>query len=79
MTTVSISALKSRPSKILEEAREYPVAVVNRSKVKAYLLGKELYEKLVAYLENTVDKEAVMGANFRRGKDFKKIAKELGL
>jgi len=79
MITVSISTLKSSPAKILEEAQDYPVAVANRTKVKAYLIGSTLYEKLISHLEDQIDAKAVKTTNFREGKSFERVAKELGI
>lgn len=79
MITVSISQLKTKPSKIISLALDYPVAVEKRSEVKAYLLGKELYDKLVSFIEDYIDRKAVASADFRYGKDFEKVAQNLGL
>ncbi len=79
MNTVSISQLKANPSRVLAYALDYPVAVRNRDKTQAYLIGKELYEKIVAYLEDLSDKAAVVTTNFRRGRDFEEVAAELGI
>ncbi len=79
MNSFSISQLKTFPSKIIVEATDYPVAVESRNKVKAYLIGKELYEKIVYFIEDYIDKAAVGKADFRKGKDFEEVAKELGI
>lgn len=79
MTTVSISELKTRPSKIISESIDYPVAVENRNKIKAYLIGKDLFEKIIDYLENYIDTKAVEETDFSRGKDFEKVARDLGI
>lgn len=79
MTTVSVSTLKINPAKVLEAAQDYPVAVAKRAKIKGYLLGEQLYEKLLSYVEDRADKKAIESANYRRGKNFDKVARELGL
>lgn len=79
MNTISISQLKINPSKAINAALDYPLAVENRNKVEAYLLGKDLYEKIVSYIEGLVDNKAVKETNFNKGKDFDKVVKELGL
>lgn len=79
MTTVSVSTLKINPAKILEAAQDYPVAVAKRAKIKGYLLGEQLYEKLLSYVEDHLDKKSIKTANFRRGKNFDKVVRELGL
>jgi PHD/YefM family antitoxin component YafN of YafNO toxin-antitoxin module len=78
-TTVSISTLKVNPSKIISLAADYPVAIENRNKVTAYIIGKDLYEKLVSYLEDLIDKKAVDETDFDKGEDFEKVAKKLNL
>lgn len=79
MNTISISQLKINPSKFISQAADYPIAVENRNKVRAYLLGKDLYEKIVSYIEDFIDKKAVEEADFKKGKDFEKIAKKLNI
>lgn len=79
MNTISISQLKTNPNKAIINAFDYPLAVQARNKTKAYLLGNELYEKIVAYLENYLDKSAIKKADFIKGRDFEKVAEELGL
>ena len=79
MTNVSISQLKVNPSKVLLAAEAYPVAVENRNQVKGYILGKKLYEKLILFVENYIDKEAAATTDFRKGKDFEAVAKDLGI
>ena len=79
MTRVSISKLKKNPSAVIELAEDYPVAVENRNKVKAYLIGKNLYEKIVCYVEDYVDSTIVDKTDFSKGKDFEKVIKELGI
>jgi len=79
MDAVSISQLKINPSRVLAYALDYPVAVKSRDKTKGYLIGKELYEKIVAYLEELSDRAAIAAADFHRGRDFEEVAGELGI
>ena len=79
MNTISISDLKVNPSKAIDFASDYPIAIENRNKVKAYLLGKDLYEKLVSYVEQMTDKQAIEETNFNKGRDFEAVAKKLNL
>lgn len=79
MTTTTISQLKMNPSSVIAQAIDYPVAVENRNKVTAYLVGKQLFEKLTAYLEDRLDAAAVAKTDFTKGKDFEKVAQELGI
>ena len=79
MNNVSISQLKINPSRVISQASDYPVAVEKRNQIKAYVIGKELYEKIIAYIEDYLDKLAVKNTDFSKGKDFEKVTKELGL
>ena len=77
--TISISQLKAHPSKAISQAEDYPLVVKKRDKIRAYLLGKELFEKIISYLEDYIDKKAVEETDFRKGRGFDKVAKELDL
>lgn len=79
MDTISISQLKTHPAKVIEEAADYPIEITNRNKTKAYLIGVELYEKIISYLEDFADKNAVREADFKKGRDFEEVAKKLGV
>lgn len=79
MDTTSISQLKTHPSKIIAEASDYPVSITNRNKTEAYILGAQLYEKIISYLEDFVDTKAIRSTNFKKGRDFEKVAKQLGI
>lgn len=77
MNVVSISQLKVRPAQAITAATDYPVAVQSRNQTKAYLVGRNLYEKLIAYIEDYIDREAVKNTDFKKGKNFEKVASEL--
>ena len=79
MTTISISELKVNPSKAINAAVDYPVSIENRGKQEAYLIGKDLYDKLMLYIENFIDNKTINETNYKKGKDFEKAAKELGI
>ena len=79
MNSISISDLKINPSKAIDFATDFPLAIQNRNKVKAYLLGKDLYEKMVSYIENMIDKEMVEKTDFKKGKDFESLAKKFNI
>ncbi len=79
MTTTSISQLKMNPSSVIAQATDYPVAVHNRNEVQAYLIGKNLYEKMLAFIEDYLDTTAVKKTDFSKGKDFEAVAKDLGI
>lgn len=79
MTSVSITKLKENPTKIIGYASDYPVAVENRNEVQAYLVGKELYEKLFLLVEDIIDSKAVELDDPKDRIDFEEFASELGL
>ena len=79
MSDVSISGLKVNPAKVIRKAEDIPVAIKKRNKIKAYLIGKSLYEKLVSFIEDFIDEGAVKSTDFSKGKDFEEIAKDLGI
>ncbi len=79
MTYASISDLKTNPASIISESLDYPVAIQKRSKTQAYLVGKDIFEKLVEKLEDEIDAKAIRGAKFDQVIDFEEVAKELGI
>lgn len=79
MDTISISQLKAHPSKIITQSSDYPVGITNRNETKAYLIGEQLYEKIISYIEDYIDRKAVRDTEFKKGKKFEVIAKKLGI
>lgn len=79
MTTATISQLKINPSSVIAQAVDYPVAIANRSKIQAYLIGKNLYERMISFIENYADTAVVKKTDFSKGRDFEKVAKDLGI
>lgn len=79
MNTISISQLKINPSKAIREADDFPLAVENRNKIQAYIIGKNLYEKIVLYVEDIFDRKAIEETNFKKGRDFEAVARDLNL
>ncbi len=79
MNAISISQLKVNPSAVISQATDYPIAGENRNKVQAYLVGKNLYEKMVSFIEDYVDAAAVKRADRTKSRDFEEVAKELGI
>jgi antitoxin StbD len=51
-TTVSMTDLRRNPSKILEDANDMPVAILNHNRAEAYLLSAKAYEKLLDLLDD---------------------------
>ena len=62
--TISITDLRRNPSRILEDAGNLPVAVLNHNKPAAYLLSAKAYEALLDQLD---DAELVKIAKQRQG------------
>lgn len=79
MTSVSISQLKINPSAVFSSAEDYPVAVQKRNKTAGYVVGKDLFEKLVSFIEDVEDRKAIEATDFSKKRDFEEFAKELGI
>jgi len=79
MNSISVSELKTNPASAINKAADIPVAIQNRNKTKAYLVGKELFEKIVAYIENYTDRSVIQKTDFSKGRDFERVAEELGI
>ena len=79
MPSVSITELKTNPSAVLSRAEDFPVAIQRRNKTAGYVLGKDLFEKLVLFLEDQEDKKIIEHTDFSKGRDFEELAKELGI
>jgi len=77
MDTVTISQLKIKPAQVLASADDYPVAVENRSRITAYVIGKVLFDKITSFIEDYIDKEAIKTTDFKKGKNFEQVAEEL--
>ena len=54
-TCVSVTELKRNYTKILQQAVEQPVAVLNHNRPEAYLLPAALYERMISMLEDAQD------------------------
>ena len=79
MTSVSISQLKANPAKVILASEDYPVEIKNRGGVEAYLIGKDLFERLERFIEDFIDKRAIETADFSSAEDFEQVAKKLGI
>jgi len=80
--SLSISQLKTNPAKAIAQADDYPVAISSRNKIKAYLVGGTIFEKLIDFLEDSEDIltiKTLKKSGWGKGKDLDVIAKELGL
>lgn len=54
-TCVSVTELKRNYTKILQQAAEQPVAVLNHNRPEAYLLPAALYERMLDMLDDAKD------------------------
>jgi len=79
MTGVSITDLKINPSRVLASAEDYPVAVLRRNKTTGYIVSKAMFEKLVEFVEDHIDRKAIEEADYSKSRDFEEIARELGI
>lgn len=79
MTYVSISDLKTNPASVISASLDYPVAIQKRNKVQAYLVGKVLFDQLVAQMENIIDAKAIREADLKDAIPLEKVVAELGL
>jgi antitoxin StbD len=82
MTSVSISDFKKNPASVLSSAEDYPVAVLKRNKTAGYVVGKDIFEKLIELVENLVDKkakESLTKSDYENAVSLEDLAKELGL
>lgn len=79
MTTISITQLKTNPRAAISSAQDYPVAVQNRNDTEAYMVGKDLFEKLILYLEDAEDKKTIKNIDLNNKKDFEDFASTLGI
>ena len=58
-TCVSVTELKRNYTKILQQAAEQPVAVLNHNRPEAYLLSAALYERMLDQLDDAQDARLV--------------------
>ena len=79
MTHASISELKKNPSAVLAGAEDYPVAILKRNKTAGYVVSKAMFEKMVEFVEDALDKEVIEKTDFSKGRPFEEIAEELGI
>ena len=79
MNNINISELKTNPSKAITLAEDFPVGILNRNDIKAYLIGKDLFEQLVNYLKDTIDGTIIRDTDFSKGEDFHSFTKKLGI
>lgn len=58
-TCVSVTELKRNYTKILAQAEQQPVAVLNHNRPEAYLLPAALYERMLDLLDDAQDTQLV--------------------
>lgn len=78
MTTVSISQLKINPMAVFNTAIDFPIQIQNRNKTAGYFVGKKLFEKMVNYMEDIEDKNAIKNADYKNGTTLEDLEMELG-
>lgn len=79
MTNISISDLKTNPAAAISSSQDFPIAVQNRNSTQAYLVGKNLFEKMVIVLEDIEDKKNVKDVDLDDKSDFEDFASSLGI
>ncbi|EKE05835.1 MAG: hypothetical protein ACD_19C00176G0057 [uncultured bacterium] len=70
MTTVSISQLKVNPMAVFSSAIDFPIQIQNRNKTAGYFVGKDLFEKMINYMEDVEDKKTIKSINLDDKTDF---------
>lgn len=78
--TISISQLKMNPSAAIAQSAEFPLEVENRGKTQAYLVGKNLFEKIIQYMEDQEDIatiKSIKPEEYKNAGDFEELAREL--
>ncbi len=60
-------------------ADDYPIAVKNRNKTTGYVVGKDLFEKMVLAVEDVMDRKVIKETDFSKGTDLESFVEELGL
>ncbi|MBU3547803.1 MULTISPECIES: type II toxin-antitoxin system Phd/YefM family antitoxin [unclassified Polynucleobacter] len=63
-TTVSMAELKRNPKKIIGNADDLPMAILNSNKPKAYLLSAKAYEVILDFID---DASLIKTIKARRG------------
>ncbi len=79
MTTATISQVKINPMAVFNRAIDFPIQIQNRNKTAGYFVGKDLFEKMIEYLEDIEDKKVIDKTDFNKGTNFEDFAKELGI
>lgn len=77
--SISVSQLKINPAQAIRDASDAPIAIQKRNKTEAYLVGKDLFDAIVSYIEDFIDRTAVKQSDFSKGREFESVARELGL
>lgn len=63
----------------MKMANDFPILIENRNQKAGYILSTDMYETLVDYIENHIDKKTIESTDFKKGKNFEDVAKSLGL
>lgn len=79
MTTVSISQLKANPMAVFNSSIDFPIQIKNREKTTGYYVNKNLFEKMIEYIEDMEDKKVIDSINLDDKSDFEEFAASLGI
>ena len=79
MDAISVSQLKTNPSGAIGLAADYPLSIKNKGQTTAYLIGNQLFNKIIAYLENVSDKKTVQETNFGKGRNLVVVGYLVGI
>lgn len=79
MTTATISQVKINPMAVFNSAVDFPVQIQNRNKTAGYFVSKDLFEKMIEYMEDIEDKKTIDSIDLDDKSDFEEFAKSLGI
>lgn len=78
MPTATISQVKVNPMAVFNSATDFPVQIQSRNKTAGYFVGKDLFEKMISYIEDIEDREAIQNADYKNGTKLEDLELELG-
>ncbi len=76
---ISVSRLKDNPAQAIRYAEEQPLAIESRNKVVGYLIGEALFEKIITFIEDSMDRKIIEESEYPEGKPLEQVMKELGI
>ena len=51
--STTITELKRSPMRVIQEAKDRPIVILNNNKPAGYIISKELFEEIIERLEDT--------------------------